>query len=69
MIKVSRLNKEQFYVNCELIEFMEETPDTILSMMSGRKVVVLETPEQVRDLIIQYKQSVLSGVYTAPSRE
>lgn len=65
MIKVSRLNKEQFYVNCELIEFVEETPDTILSMMSGRKVVVLETPEQIRGLIIRYKQAVLSGTYTA----
>ena len=43
MIKVTRINKvDTFWVNENLIEFMEETPDTILSMVSGKKYAVAE---------------------------
>ncbi len=52
MIKVTKINKhEQFWVNEKLLEFMEETPDTILSMASGRKIAVAETAEEVIALI------------------
>lgn len=52
MIKVTRINKlEKFWVNETLIEFMEETPDTILSMSSGRKVPVAETADELVRLI------------------
>jgi flagellar protein FlbD len=59
LITVHRLNKENFLVNCELIEFVEETPDTVISMVSGRKVVVTEKCEEVKKLIIEYKRQVL----------
>ncbi|HOF94577.1 MAG TPA: flagellar FlbD family protein, partial [Clostridia bacterium] len=58
MIRLSRLNKEHFLVNSDLIEFVEETPHTVLSMMSGRKLVVSETSEEVRERVIAYKQKV-----------
>ncbi|MDP4153157.1 MAG: flagellar FlbD family protein [Bacillota bacterium] len=63
MIKVTRLNGKEFYINCELIEFMEETPDTVISMTTGKKLVVTETTQQVLDLIIAYKRKV---GYTLP---
>ena len=48
MIKVTRINQEEkFWVNENLIEIMEETPDTILSMMSGRKIGVAESAEEI----------------------
>jgi flagellar protein FlbD len=59
LITVHRLNKENFLVNCELIEFVEETPDTVIAMVSGRKVVVTEKCEEVKKLIIEYKRQVL----------
>ena len=60
MIKVTRINKvDEFYVNEELIEFMEETPDTILAMESGKKVVVMETAQQVIALMLEQKQRLL----------
>lgn len=58
MIRLSRLNKEPFLVNCDLIEFVEETPNTIVSMVSGRKLVVSETADQITDLIVAYKRRV-----------
>lgn len=45
-------------LNCDLIEFIEETPDTVISMTSGRKVVVAETSEEIRQLVIKYKRAI-----------
>lgn len=60
MIKVTRINRqEKFWVNEGLIEFMEETPDTILSMASGRKVPVAETAEELVRLIARVRQPVV----------
>jgi len=58
LILVHRLNTEQFLVNCELIEFVEETPDTVISMVSGRKLVVTEKCDEIKRLIIEYKRQV-----------
>lgn len=59
MIQVSRLNNETFYVNPDLIEFIEETPDTVISMESGRKLVVSESSQELIESIIQYRQRVI----------
>lgn len=62
MIMVTRINKvEQFYVNENKIEFIEETPDTIISLESGKKVVVMETAEVVIERIFQEKKRLLSA--------
>jgi len=58
LIRVHRLNDQEFLVNCELIEFVEETPNTVISMVSGRKLVVSETSEEIKTLIIEYKRKL-----------
>lgn len=58
MITLSRLNKEVFLVNCDLIEFVEETPNTVISMASGRKIVVSESCEEVKRRVIEYKRRI-----------
>lgn len=58
MISLKRLNKEAFMVNCDLIEFIEETPDTVISMASGRKIVVNESSEEIKRLVIEYKRQI-----------
>jgi flagellar protein FlbD len=53
LIELTRLTKrktEKIWVNENLIEFMEETPDTVLSMATGRKIVVAETAEAVAQM-------------------
>lgn len=62
MISVHRLNNEEFLINCDLIEFVEETPDTVISMTSGRKLVVSESCDEIRRLIIEYKRQIF-GMY------
>jgi flagellar protein FlbD len=54
MILVTRINKvNQFYMNEDLIEFIEETPDTIVTLTTGKKVAVMESAieliERIRD--------------------
>ncbi len=61
MIQVTRLNNETFYVNPDQIEFIEETPDTVVSLESGRKLVVMESTQEIINRIVQYKQRVLAG--------
>ena len=61
MIRVHRLNEQEFLINCELIEFVEETPNTVISMVSGRKIVVKETSEQIKKLIIEYKRKIFGS--------
>jgi flagellar protein FlbD len=61
MILVTRINKvDQFYVNEDMIEFIEETPDTILSLESGKKIPVMETAIEVIEKIRDEKRSILA---------
>ena len=48
MILVKRINKvDQFYVNEDMIEFIEETPDTIISLNTGKKIAVMESAIEI----------------------
>ena len=58
MIYVSRLNKKEYILNCELIETIEATPDTILTLRDGKKHVVMESPEEIVNKIIEYKRRI-----------
>lgn len=59
MILVHRLKGEPLFVNADLVESVEPTPDTVLSMVDGRKLVVAETPDEVVDRIRRYRASIL----------
>lgn len=67
LISVSRLNNEPFYVNPDAIEFIEETPDTVISLESGRKVVVAEPAEVIIARIVEYRRKILDGLPVGPS--
>jgi len=58
MIKLTRLNDSQLYVNPHQIEFMESTPDTIIKMLSDRKIIVKESCEDVIKMIIAYRKQI-----------
>ncbi len=60
MVEVTRFNKETIYINADLIEMIEASPDTVVTMTTGRKFVVSETKEEMVDKIIKYKQRILS---------
>lgn len=59
MIRLTRINGKQFILNCELIETLEETPDTIITTINGKKHVVKESIEEIVKKVIEYKNEVL----------
>ncbi|MCE5168062.1 flagellar FlbD family protein [Paenibacillus profundus] len=58
MISVTRLNGSPIWVNALLIESVEETPDTYISLTTGKRIIVLEKGPEVISLIEQYIRSV-----------
>lgn len=62
MIKVTRLNGKEFVVNADLIQYLEETPDTILTLVNHEKVVVKEKVDEVIRRVIAYQRGVRMSV-------
>jgi len=58
VVKATRFNGKELYINPHQIEFMEKTPDTILTMFSDRKLIVVESPEEIIDRIIEYRKKI-----------
>ena len=58
MIELTRLNGQHFVLNADLIETVEETPDTVIKLVNEKKVIVKENKEEVVNLVIQYKRKI-----------
>ncbi len=61
MITLKRLTRQEFVLNSDLIETLEATPDTVVSLTSGKKLVVLESVDEIMAKVLAYKQLCLSG--------
>jgi flagellar protein FlbD len=61
MIVVTRLNGPRFAVNPDLLQRVESTPDTILTLIDGTKYIVAESLDEVTDLVVQYRARVVSA--------
>ena len=59
MIKITRLNHTPLIVNSDLIEHIEVTPDTVITLTSGQKYMVLETTEEIIERVIHFRQCLL----------
>ncbi len=62
MISVTRLNGKRFVINAELIRYIENTPDTMITLISGDKVMVKETLEEIVAKSIEYKRQIYSFI-------
>lgn len=58
MILVTSLSKKQFYLNPDLIYRLEETPDTMVTLVDGKTLLVIETADEVIQRIIEYGQKI-----------
>jgi flagellar protein FlbD len=61
MIKLTRFNNSVIVVNSDLIEFVEETPDTIVTLTTGQKIIVKETVDEVIDKVTAYRRRIFRG--------
>jgi flagellar protein FlbD len=62
MIELTRLNGNPLYVNCDLIKWAEAAPDTMLTLISGEKVVVRESCAEVVERIVGQRVRLLAEV-------
>ena len=58
MIEVTRLNDKKLMINADLIEKVEESPDTVITFTNGDKVIIKESRQEVRNLVILYKKEI-----------
>ena len=58
MIKVTRLDGKEYWINPHQIEYIECCPDVTLTMLSGNKVVVRNTPDEIIDEIVEYRRRI-----------
>ena len=63
MIQLTRLNNKPLFVNSDLIKFVEQSPDTLITLASGEKLVVLESPAEVLARVIEFRRLVLQGLH------
>ncbi len=60
MILLTRLNRAPLVLNSDLIEHIEAAPDTVVSLVNGQKLLVLETPEEIIDRVIEFRKAVVA---------
>lgn len=63
MIKLTRLNDTQFVLNAELIMTVEETPDTVILITTGKKYIVKESAQEVIASVVEYKKNIFSNFF------
>jgi flagellar protein FlbD len=62
MIWLTRLNNQSLAVNPDLIKFVEQSPDTVLTLVNGEKFIVRESAEQVLNRILEFRRAVLQPI-------
>ncbi|ERK31717.1 MULTISPECIES: flagellar FlbD family protein [Clostridium] len=60
MVNLTGMNGKELILNAEHIEKIEEVPETIITLTNGKKYIVLETPEEVVDRVIRYKNRIFN---------
>ena len=64
MILLTRLNNRPLVVNSDMIKFIENTPDTVITLVTGEKIVVLESVAEVLEEILSFRRRVVAAAGT-----
>ena len=63
MIQLTRLNKSEIMINSDLIQYVEETPDTVITLTNGQKIVVVEPASEIVNKVVEYKRRIFIQEY------
>ncbi len=61
MIEVTKINGIKVLINPDLIELVEETPDTVIAFTTGRKIIVKESRQEVKNLVKSYRKDFFAN--------
>ena len=62
MRELTKFNDSKITVNAEIIESIEETPDTVITLTTGKKLIVKESRQDVVERVISYKKAIYSNI-------
>jgi flagellar protein FlbD len=62
MIHLTRLNQVPLVVNADLIEHIEMTPDTVIALTTGQKILVRESADEIIEKVIRFRRNILEGL-------
>jgi len=65
MIKVTRISDQELVINADLIEFVEAIPDTMISLTTGKKIMVQEEIDEIINRVAEFKR-MASGRISPP---
>ena len=63
MIHLTRINHASMILNSDLIEHIEATPDTVISLINGQKMVVLDTADEIVRKVINFRREIYRGIF------
>jgi flagellar protein FlbD len=69
VIFVTRTNGSKLYINPELIQTVESTPDTIVTLVDNKKLIVWDTPQEIAERFIEYRRKVMSPFTSSTSNQ
>jgi flagellar protein FlbD len=61
MIRVTRLNHTPVVLNSDLIQEIEATPDTVITLTTGQKIMVLESTEEIIERVVSFRQQIVAA--------
>jgi flagellar protein FlbD len=62
MIKLTSINGKEFYLNCDLIYKVQESFDTIITLIDGKNIRVMDSPDDIVAKIIEYKRCIYNNI-------
>jgi flagellar protein FlbD len=68
MIRLTRLNNQAFMLNSDLVKFVEQAPDTVITLINGEKFIVRENTDEIVQRIVSFRRSVLVNIFTGWDR-
>ena len=60
MVELTRINGTKILVNPDLMELVEETPDTVVAFTTGRKIIVKESRQEIKNLVKSYRKDIFA---------
>ena len=69
MVEVTRINGRKITINAELILYIEETPDIVITLTNGIKIIVKEEVNTIINMVIDYKRKMHQGAFYDESNE
>ena len=63
MIQLTRLNNQTLVLNADLVKFVEQSPDTVITLVNGEKFIVRESVDEVVERILRFRYSLMQGVF------